>query len=139
MIREKDVIRVKVPYPTINDGLALSPHMYICKQSNADQYEYVKCQTLKPYMLTKGTMQHFHDEQPDPLRNPFRRTTRIDCDKIFSTYLVKYDDALKTYPRSDVCDDLFRLVLQELATDGYDCIQVDEGKLVLLNELISFI
>ena len=62
MIKEKDAVRMKVPYPSVSDKLALSSHMYICKTVNGTLREFVKCQTLKPYMLMNGTMKHYCDE-----------------------------------------------------------------------------
>lgn len=139
MINKKDVIRIKIPYPSVNSGLAQSAHMYICKESSNYKYEYVKCQTLKPYMFKNGTMRHYCDEQADLSRNPFEHATRIDCDKVFATELVKYDELLKTTRRSTVCDDLFQKVLAELAADGYNKEKVDETELTLLNDLVTFI
>ena len=37
------------PYPSITDGMAMASHMYICRTQSGTDYEYVKCQTLKPY------------------------------------------------------------------------------------------
>ena len=128
---------MKVPYPTISDGLALKAHMYICRASGTSYYEFVKCQTLKPYMLINNTMTHYLDEQPDITRNPFARTTRIDCDKTFKTYSVTYDDALKATSRPDVSEEVFNLLENELLADGYEEIDVSEDDLKSLNSLIQ--
>ncbi|WP_225750362.1 hypothetical protein [Streptococcus sp. Marseille-Q4154] len=136
MISEKDVVRMKVPYPSISDGMAVASHMYICHKHSGTEYEYIKCQTLKPYMLTRNPMVHYHDEQPDISRNPFTRPTRIDCDKLFLTTTVHYDDRLKTSNRPDVCEDLFRSVRVELLKDGYSDININEIELKNLNKLI---
>lgn len=98
---------MKVPYPNISSKLAVSAHMFICRKNDGTNYEYIKCQTLKPYMLINNPIRNFYDEEPNKDRNPFKRKTRIDCDKIFSTFTVSYDDLLKTKVRSDICDDLF--------------------------------
>lgn len=136
MINQKTVIRMKVPYPSTTDGMAMASHMYICRAHSGTTYEYIKCQTLKPYMLIDNPMRHYHDEAPNLSRNPFTRTTRIDCDKIFSTYTVVYDDRLKTTSRPDVCDDLFNKVENELVTDGFHNINVNETELKSINPLI---
>ena len=128
---------MKVPYPSINSNLAVSAHMYICKENKNHKYKYIKCQTLKPYMLTGNQMQHYYDELADISRNPFQRTTRIDCDKLFITNTVKYADALKTTTRPDVCMDLYNAILKELNTDGYTNINIDENILQNLNPLIT--
>lgn len=136
MINVKDVIRMKIPYPNISDKLAVCSHMYICKLRQGSHYEYIKCQSIKPYMLSKKTSIHYLDEKPDLSRNPFTKPTRIDCDKVFSTFTVKYDQKLKTNLRSDVSDDLFNVVLDELQIDGYQNITLNENELVSINNLI---
>lgn len=136
MIKEKNVIRMKIPYPSIDSGLAVSSHMYICRTVKDSYYEYVKCQTLKPYMLYGKTMQHFHDEDADISRNPFLHKTRIDCDKIFSSKKVEYDDEMKTQRRPDVCDDVCVKIEKELIADGFDNKEMDEEKLKELNPLV---
>ena len=130
---------MKVPYPSVSDKLALSSHMYICKTVNGTLREFVKCQTLKPYMLINGTMKNYCDEQPDIKRNPFKRTTRIDCDKLFQTNTVKYDLGLRTDSRSDVCQSLYDEVVKELEKDGYNNITINETELKNLNPLITSI
>lgn len=127
---------MKVPFPSISDEMAVSPHMYICHKRAGTNYEYIKCQTLKPYMLINNPMIHYHDEQPNISRNPFTRPTRIDCDKLFRTTTVCYDDRLKTSNRTDVCDQLFRSVQVELQKDGYSVIPINEIELKNLNRLI---
>lgn len=137
MINVRDVVRMKVPYPSISDGMALASHMYICHKHMGIDYEYIKCQTLKPYMLTHNPMKHYQDEQPDISRNPFKHTTRIDCDKLFLTTTVHYADQLRTTSRPDVCEDLFRAVQVELLKDGYSQIYVNEADLKNLNRFIN--
>ena len=137
MINQKDVIRMKVPYPTVGDGMALKSHMYICRTAGTSCYEFIKCQTLKPYMLINNPMIHYWDENADITRNPFSRKTRIDCDKTFKTYNVSYDDALKTTSRPDVSDEVFSSVETELLVDGYDEIDVSESDLKTINALIN--
>ena len=138
MIKERDVIRMKVPYPSINSRLAVQAHMYICKSSDTSRYSFVKCQTLKPYMLINNPLKPFIDEPADIRRNPFSRTTRIDCDKLFSTEKVKYDDALLATRRRDVCEELYDAVTAELEQDGWENVAIDDGnKLVSLNQMIT--
>ncbi len=136
MISKRDVIRMKVPYPTISDKLALSTHMYICREAKKPKYEFVKCQTLKPYMLYNNVMTHYWDEKPDIARNPFKHDTRIDCDKTFRTYHVVYGDALKTTNRPDVSEEVMNSVDRELEEDGYEVIDVQENDLKSINSRI---
>lgn len=127
---------MKIPYPTINSGLAAKPHMYICKTSTSQRHEFVKCQTLKPKMIGSNLLKHYCDEQPNILRNPFQHVTRIDCDKIFITKNVRYDLRLRTVIRPDICQELFSEVLSELTKDGYLQNQINEQQLQQLNFLI---
>lgn len=139
MISQKDVIRLKIPYPSVSSNLALSAHMYICADAMENHYEYVKCQTLKPYMLCNSNMQHYLDELADISRNPFSHNTRIDCDKLFTSDKLAYQDGLKTNTRPDVCNDLFVSVRGELEADGYKTISLDKSETALLNPLVSII
>jgi hypothetical protein len=136
LIREKDVIRMKVPFPSIRSGLALKPHMYICYKDTNPDYGFIKCQTLKPYMLSSNTMIHYVDEPANLSRNPFVHASRIDCDKLFVTSTVYYNDELKTVSRPDVCQELFNEVKNELLTDGYITVSINEDELSALNYLI---
>lgn len=88
-------------------------------------------------MLINNPMTHYWDENADITRNPFSRTTRIDCDKTFKTYSVRYDDALKTTSRPDVSDDVFNSVEAELLADGYEKIDILENDLRTINTLIN--
>ena len=97
MIKEKDVIRMKVPFPNIDSQLAAKAHMYICRQSSSPNYGFVKVQTLKPQMINSRILLHYVDEQADLSRNPFNHTSRIDCDKLFVSSSVEYHDALKNF------------------------------------------
>lgn len=137
MISEKDVIRMRIPFPTVSSQLALKAHMYICGKESAPHYGFIKCQTLKPYMLNRKIISHYVDEPPDRSRNPFSVKSRIDCDKLFVSYTVQYDDRLKTTLRPDVCDDLYREVRKELTSHEYDNVALDEDALVALNNLIT--
>ena len=137
MIRKKDVVRIKVPFPDISSDLATNSHMYICREAAGNTYRFIKCQTLKPYMLYSSIFAHYWDELPDITRNPFARETRIDCDKEFVTTGVQYSDALKTPSRPDVCEDVMSHVVSELLCDGYDSNLLDEHMLVRLNYLIT--
>lgn len=128
---------MKIPYPNISDKLAVSAHMYICKNVKDNVYEYVKCQTLKPKMLTSKILKHFVDEEADILRNPFQKATRIDCDKLFVTNSVQYDNGLKTVTRPDVCQELYDTVMKELDEDGNEEIKLNEDELISLNSMIK--
>lgn len=128
---------MRIPYPNIDAKLAVNSHMYICKEVVGNVYKYIKCQTLKPKMLSSTLFKHFVDEDADISRNPFQRTTRIDCDKIFVTDSVQYDDRLKTTTRPDICQELYNTVIGELNADGYATIEMNEDELISINSMIT--
>ena len=130
---------MKVPFPSVSSDLAVSAHMYICVYVNNFHYEFVKCQTLKPYMLINDVIKHYCDEASDINRNPFKHATRIDCDKVFISEEVSYDEKLLTTSRLDICEELFLSIKKELEADGFVSIAIDEINLVALNNLITFI
>lgn len=138
LIKECDVIRMKLPYPNIESSLALQAHMYICKCADYPQFEFIKCQTLKPYMLINNPLKHFCDEKADITRNPFVKTTRIDCDKVISTQTLDYPEALLTSRRRDICCDLYNTVITELKADGYKSIVPDETVMFSINSEIVY-
>lgn len=137
LINTKDVITMLMPYPNISSDLAVKPHMYICWHSNTPNYKFVKCQSLKPSMIGDPKFVHYVDEPADITRNPFKRTSRIDCDKSFATISVTYDDRLRTTLRPDVCEDLFTSILEKLYCDGYSEPAIDEAELITLNRYIQ--
>ena len=137
LINRRDVIRVKMPFPDIASNLAVKSHMYICRQVNQNTFYFVKCQTLKPYMLINSPIGHYWDEKPDIARNPFKNPTRIDCDKEFVTRNVSYSDNLKTTTRPDVCEDVITHIDNELICDGYSSHSIKEDDLLHLNSLVS--
>lgn len=138
MISERNVVRMRIPFPTISDQLAVQSHMYICNKCVDRHHEFVKCQTIKPYMLRDHTIIHYWDENPDIKRNPFTRPTRIDCDKVFCTFLVVYDSRLLTTSRTDVVNNVMLNVRRNLALGKTDVIHLNEKELVSINKLIHF-
>lgn len=128
-----------IPFPTMHSDLALQKHMYIYKDNRHPNYEYIKCQTFKPYMLSNNTIDHYVLEQADIRRNPFNHITIIDCDKVFFTKSVNYSDKLKTTNREDVCHNTFSKVMDELVKDGFSSISLNENELCSLNQGVTFI
>lgn len=62
LISRNDVVRIKMPFPNIKSELAVNSHMYICHKVCGTATHFVKCQTLKPYMLFSTPMKHYWDE-----------------------------------------------------------------------------
>lgn len=133
MIREKDVVELFVPFPNIEANLAVNSHMYICHKSEEGETYLIKCQTFKNYMLTKPIAVHKVIEPSDIRRNPFLRTSLIDCDKLFYIIGVYIPEKRLTKRRRDVCTQLFNNVETELLSDNYITITIDSRELIDLN------
>lgn len=133
MIEEKDVVTMRIPYPSIDSNLAVSTHMYICTK-NDDEKKFVKCQTLKPYHLKEGSEPlRKIIEDANIQRNPFKRKTLIDCDKNFAVNGVSIPSDLLATSRRDVCKDLFAQIKRSLSHDGVDTHQLEKDLLLKLN------
>ncbi len=130
---------MKVPYPNMNSNLAIQAHMYICRTADFNNYKFIKCQTLKPYMLYSNPINNYHDEYPDENRNPFTRPTRIDCDKIFNSINVSYSDNLLATTRRDINNDLFNILLEKIDSQLPKNIFLDRINLARLNRDINLI
>ena len=113
MIDRRDVIRLKVPFPTISAQLAVKAHMYICTSRRESEKRLVKCQTYKlSTVIGSGdTVDRFVQENPCPERNPFKQATLTDCDKLFCT-----DTTIPLSLRAgcSVCEELIRDIDMEL-------------------------
>ncbi len=129
MIKEKDVINLKVPFPDISSGLARGIHMYICVGNNKEAL-FVKSQTYKPRLLT--LVNNSIIEEADINRNPFSQKTLIDLDKEFhiSKDLVISKDSL-CRKRPDVCDELFAEINQKIIEPNHE--MLNEQLLLTLN------
>ncbi|WP_156646337.1 hypothetical protein [Lentibacillus sp. JNUCC-1] len=137
MIDEKNVIRMRVPFPDIDSGLAARPHMYICLKSGT-QKEFIKCQTFKPRHLFRNKAPHnYLIEDPDIDRNPFYDKTTIDCDKSFGVENVTVDKSLITDKREDVCDALFRGVKHKINHSNFVTNFLDIAPLLTINSKIT--
>lgn len=107
MINVPEVVRMKIPFPDISSSLAAKPHMYVCMRAGSDK-AFVKCQTLKPYHLQKHVPPfEYIEEQNDINRNPFQRTSIIDCDKKFLVNGLRFNRRLITTSRPDICQELY--------------------------------
>lgn len=134
MIKQKDVILLKIPFPTISDKLASQAHMYICIKTELKQYSFVKCQTLKPIHLIKQVVKNFITEQPDKNRNPFIKPTLIDCDKVFLVPSNSLYNPIRTNIRTDVCDEVINQINHSLNQCNYKRVALDENELKNINQ-----
>lgn len=150
MIEPNDVIRMFVPFPDISSDLrnskgvsetgfpgfrAVHSHMYICRLKGGALREFVKCQTVKPYMLYRKDITNYIDESPDPARNPFQNKTRIDCDKLFVSSGVRYLKKMRTTVRPDICGELAEEIGKIIASAPPKRIRLDAREILALNPL----
>ncbi|MGZ9428709.1 hypothetical protein [Mycoplasma sp. 1012] len=136
MIKIKDVIKMRIPFPNKFGYLARKSHMYICINKVNKKCEFIKCQTYKLKTIDNNIVNNFYEEEPNIDRNPFLLNTLIDLDKVFITYNVKYDEKLKTEIRPNISDSLFKILQNKLKKQKFIKIYLDEEQLKLLNNLI---
>lgn len=136
LIEEKNVIRMRVPFPNINSGLAARPHMYVCIKSGT-QKEFLKCQSFRPAHLLKHKPPYkYLIEPPDINRNPFDNKTTIDCDKSFGIENVIVDKSLITSKRKDICDELYKGLKHEIGHNKFIKKHISISPLLSLNTMI---
>ena len=108
---------MRVPFPNINSSLALKSHMYICIQ-NGNNKEFIKCQRFKiTHMLADSPPYQILIEEPNKNRNPFIKTTTIDCDKSFCVSCVIIDKKLLT--TRNVCNELFGSIMRKIKHNNF--------------------
>lgn len=96
MIRVKDVVRVKMPYPNINSELAASAHMYICKKSGTEK-DFLKIQTKKNKHRIHGIpIDNYFELEGNSNDNPCKHDSFVDLEKNFNLKGVKIPIWLKT-------------------------------------------
>lgn len=136
MINKKDVITIRLPFPTINSALALHSHMYICYAHTVNNYKLVKCQTFKNKFYN---LNHRIIESENINRNPFEHKTLIDCDKLFKLDGLIIPDSLLATHRRDICDELFYKVTTELQTDSYDIRPIERTMVKSVNPNVELV
>ena len=137
LINERDVVRLKIPFPNMTSALAYSSHMYICYEKSDSVQRLVKCQTYKlSVIMGINAIKHYVKELPDIKRNPFKNATIIDCDKSFAVQVV-IPNSLLTTTRRDICSELHVSILDELLEDGYCEYELDNQDLQTLNYAIE--
>lgn len=136
MIKSRDVITLKLPFPSKNSVLALSAHMYICEKCDQNNYCLIKCQTYKNsfYKLKNYVIEH-----PSQERNPFRHISLIDCDKRFNLKSVSISEDILTKKRRDISSDLFTEIKNKI--DEENCVNnsIDRNALISLNRKVKLV
>lgn len=137
MIKERDVTTLKMPFPDISSGLALSAHMYICYESGESKKMF-KVQSLKPRHLMNMPANNCIIEEKDIQRNPFNKKSIIDLDKYFLLERVRIKEWVLAKTRRDICSDLYNKIREEtehLSICHEQKMNVDE--IITLNKAVS--
>lgn len=134
MIKLRDVITIKIPFPSLNSGLAVKAHMYICERCHQHDYCLIKCQSFKNNYYK---LHNFIIEPPDENRNPFLHTSLIDCDKRFSLKNVTISEKTLTGKRRNISKELFFDIENKI--DEKKCVNKDINReqLNLLNSKVT--
>lgn len=112
MISQADVVEINVPFPNTDPKLALQAHMFICIQDGNDK-EFVICQSFKPtHLLPNYPPKQYLIEEKNENRNPFSKTTTIDCDRSFCICSVTIDKKILAY--RNVCCELFDSIIRKI-------------------------
>ena len=134
MISKRDVITMYVPFPGIDSTLAVNSHMYICMQDGNNK-EFIKCQTFKPTHLIKDKPPYqFIVERPNSSRNPFKKTTTIDCDKSFCISNVTISRDLLAW--RNICTELFDAISNKIKHSAFYQVVLDPKQLSNINPYI---
>jgi len=133
LIEEKDVVTMRIPFPYIDSRLAVSTHMYVCME-NDNGIRFVKSQTKKPYHLKENSEPLYRVVEDANLeRNPFKKKSLIDCDKMFVVKGISIHTDLLTTSRKDVCQDLFSQITRALSHDKLSIHLLEKELLLKLN------
>ncbi len=137
LTKEKDIIRIKVPFPNIEGKLATMAHMYLCIESGVNK-KIVSCQTKKPHLLNKNHPPYKLVEVEAPsASNPFSRPTIIACDYAFSLSKVKIAPSMLTIKRRNISDEIYDKVLIEIAHKEFHIKVINKHELLSINPVLS--
>ena len=137
MTKVKDVVRMKVPFPSIQDNLAVRPHMYVCIEDGGNK-RFLSCQTKKPSMLSKNKPPFIYiDEAKDITRNPFDHPTLISCDYAFGIGNIHVNSKLLATNRKDVCQELYEEICQTIQHSSFHTKPINKANLLSINGLLQ--
>ncbi|PTG11541.1 hypothetical protein BU646_11225 [Staphylococcus chromogenes] len=135
MIKAKDVIRLKMPHPSINCDLALFAHMYICYEIGRSN-KLVKVQTYKP--LLEGVVDNFIDTANYLNQHPFKKRSLIDLDKYFFISDIVFSERLKANNNNGIISDNLFNAISNKTNNLSSCNQefINKNDLLYINPLV---
>jgi len=138
MIKKKDVLTMRIPFPDVDSKLARIGHMYICLD-NKNPKEFLKCQTERPYLARPNSPPYqYIKTMPDIQHNPFRVPTFVDCDKSFiMDHDIVISEKLLATRRRDVSKELFKELKEKIKHQDFKKIELDASTVAQLNDKIE--
>lgn len=121
-----------MPYPNLNDTLAIVKHYYIChKNENTDKLLF-KCQTFKLTMLNSGGLAEFNEKffriSSNNKLTPFTRDTVVDKRKLFELLKVKI-------PLQYLCNETPKCITERLYADLLNSFREIEFKKISIDKV----
>ena len=140
MIKKKDVITMRIPFPEVDSELARYSHMYICLEHQHPK-KFLKCQSAYDYLKDiKVPPYKFIEVAPDMRHNPFRKPTLIDCDKSFAVdHDIVINEKSLTTKRRDVSDELFAKLEKKIKHNDFTEIVLEAEKVAQINDKIKLV
>ena len=133
MIREKDVVTLRMPYPNVSSNLAVLSHMYICKKPGKIK-KLLKIQTIKNRHKTKGyPCLNFYELKAVDQNNPCNRDSFVDLDKNFILEHVNIPLKLKT--KKELHKESFLEILERIRT--IEDVNINTKEFLSINILCS--
>jgi len=140
MIKRKDVVIMRIPFPKVDSQLARVGHMYICLENQYPK-KFLKCQTERPHLVRPNSPPYqYIKTMPDACHNPFINPTLIDCDKSFSMdHDIAISEKLLTRRRRDISEKLFSKLVKKIKHNDFKEIVLDAKVIVQLNDEIELV
>lgn len=127
MISEKDVIKIRIPYPNITDNLAKHAHMYAVE---TDRLSLFSIQTAKPFLVEQSILENYITLDCGD-GSPVRHKSYLAMDIRFILENVLVPDELKT--PVGLSDSIFerlkdkaRFVKSDMLLDNQEVVQINE-------------
>lgn len=136
MIKQRDVITIRLPFPNLNSALAVRSHMYICENEKQNDFCFIKCQT---YKNKNYNLNHYLIEDVDISRNPFNKVSLIDCEKRFNVRNVSISEDILAKKRRNVSEELFKLIKQTINEEECDNKEMDRKDVCTINKKIELL
>ncbi|WP_074566299.1 hypothetical protein [Streptococcus equinus] len=138
MISERDVIKVFMPFPNEDSGLAVKKHYYICDKIESNDKYLFKCQTKKANLIIKNGgikkfMNNYYIIRPSSFV-PFKRETAVDKQKVFKLQDTTVPKSyLSPEKPSEIPISTYKEIITAIRNRGFRYVEIDKPKFVSLN------